>query len=49
MVLRWVAAALSATEKGFRRIMGYEQMWMLESALKNEDQASAVDAQRKVG
>jgi transposase-like protein len=49
MVLRWVAAALLATEKAFKRIMGYEQMWMLESALKKEDQASAVDAQRKVG
>jgi len=49
MVLRWVASALRVTEKGFRRIMGHEQMWMLEAALKNEDGLSAVDAQRKVG
>jgi transposase-like protein len=49
MVLRWVASALLATEKGFKRIMGYEQPWRLEAMLKNEDQASAVDARRKVG
>ena len=41
MVLRWAAAALLMTEKNFRRIMGYKDLWMLESALgrkKAEDQ-----------
>jgi hypothetical protein len=33
MVLRWAAAALLMTEKNFRRIMGYKDLWMLESAL----------------
>ena len=33
MVLRWAAAALLMTEQNFRRIMGYRDMWMLESAL----------------
>ncbi len=41
MVLRWAASALLMTEKNFRRIMGYRDLWMLESALgrkKGEDQ-----------
>jgi putative transposase len=33
MVLRWSAAALLATEKNFRRIMGYQDLWMLKAAL----------------
>ena len=33
MVLRWAAAALLITEKNFRRIMGYRDLWMLEAAL----------------
>lgn len=33
MVLRWAAAALLMTEKNFRRIMGYRDLWMLEAAL----------------
>ena len=33
MVLRWAAAALLMTEQNFLRIMGYRDVWMLESAL----------------
>ncbi|HEY6273349.1 MAG TPA: IS256 family transposase, partial [Terriglobales bacterium] len=33
MVLRWAAAALLMTEKNFRRIMGYQDLWMLKAAL----------------
>jgi hypothetical protein len=33
MVLRWAAAALLMTEKNFRRIMGYRDLWMLKAAL----------------
>ena len=33
MVLRWAAAALLMTEKNFRRIMGYKDLWMLKAAL----------------
>ncbi len=33
MVLRWAAAALLMTEKNFRKIMGYRDLWMLEAAL----------------
>ena len=36
MVLRWCATALLETEKKFRRIMGYQQLWILEAALEEE-------------
>jgi len=47
MVLCWTASALLATEKKFRRIMGYQQMWMLESAL-NRLVAEQTDVDDKV-
>lgn len=34
MALRWTAAAFDAASKGFRRIMGYEHLWMLKAALE---------------
>jgi transposase-like protein len=40
MILRWAAAAYLETEKNFRRIMGYESLWVLESALSEEQHAS---------
>jgi putative transposase len=33
MALRWTAAAFDAASKGFRRIMGFEHLWMLKAAL----------------
>ncbi len=30
MVRRWAAAAFLDTEKNFRKIMGYKDLWMLE-------------------
>lgn len=36
MVLRWVAAAFLATEKNFRRIQGFRDLWMLKAKLENE-------------
>ena len=36
MVLRWAAAALLETEKSFRRIMGYQELWMLRAVLDEE-------------
>lgn len=35
MAQRWVAAAMVETEKHFRRVHGYKQLWMLEANLKN--------------
>ena len=34
MVLRWFAAGYLETEKHFRRIMGYEQLWVLKAKLQ---------------
>ncbi len=36
MVLRWAASAFAATEKNFRRILGYRDLWMLKAALENQ-------------
>ena len=48
MVLRWCASALLATEKNFRRIMGYKQLWILEANLKVRDDSQAVASKGKV-
>jgi transposase-like protein len=49
MVLRWVASALIETEKSFRRIMGYEQLWMLTTHLDHRSESQAVARERKAG
>jgi hypothetical protein len=46
MALRWAATALVETEKRFRRIMGYKQLWILKSYL---DDAEPVASARKAG
>ena len=33
MVQRWAAASFLATEKNFRRIMGWKDLWQLETIL----------------
>ena len=33
MALRWAAAAFVETEKHYRRIMGYERLWVLKAFL----------------
>ena len=33
MVLRWAGSAFLATEKSFRRMMGYRDLWILAAAL----------------
>lgn len=47
MALRWAAAALMATAKQFRRIMGYQHLWMLEAALNESEEGIA--KKRQVG
>jgi putative transposase len=42
MVLRWTASALVALEKRMRRIMGHQQLWMLEAKLHSWDEDQAV-------
>ena len=49
MVLRWAATAFLATEKSFRRIMGYQQLWMLEAHLNDPPETEKIAQRRKVG
>jgi len=38
MVLRWTASALISLETRMRRIMGHQQLWMLEAKLQQQEQ-----------
>jgi putative transposase len=53
MALRWVASAFLASEKSFRRLMGCQQLWMLQAYLdesKADDTGErTLDQQPKVG
>jgi hypothetical protein len=40
MVLRWAAAAFLITEKNFRKIQGYRDLWMLKAVLEENSLAS---------
>jgi len=51
MALRWAAAAALETEKNFRKIIGFRDLWMLNAALDDdqtldEKAVSAVDEER---
>lgn len=48
MVVRWVAASLLDMEKRFRRVMGYQQLWMLEAKLKDLAEEASVDTRSQV-
>ena len=48
MALRWTASALLSIEKRLRRMMGYQQLWMLEAALKDLDEKERVAVKEKV-
>jgi transposase-like protein len=45
MALRWAAASFVETEKNYRRIMGYRDLWMLRAHLDDQEVAK----QRKAG
>jgi transposase-like protein len=45
MVLRWTAAAFLETEKSFRRIQGYRDLWMLKAKLQDD---VSLDTKEKV-
>jgi len=48
MVLRWAASAFLASEKSFRRVMGWHQLWMLQANL-DEPKEENLNQQQKVG
>lgn len=49
MALRWASAAFEATAKGFRRIMGHQQIWMLKAHLDEPKEQSGIAEKKKVG
>jgi transposase-like protein len=49
MALRWAAAGFVETEKNYRRIMGYQQLWMLKAALDETREDEDLASQRKAG
>jgi putative transposase len=49
MALRWAAAGFVETEKNYRRIMGYQQLWMLKAALDESREDEAFASERKCG
>jgi putative transposase len=48
MVVRWVAASLMDMEQRFKRIMGYQHLWMLNAKLKGLTENDVVDAKSEV-
>jgi len=46
MALRWAATAFVETEKSYRRIIGYDQLWVLKAHLDEQDPAAEM---RKAG
>jgi putative transposase len=49
MALRWAAAGFVETEKNYRRIMGYQQLWILKAALDESLEDEDLANQRKAG
>ena len=48
MALRWAAASLVATEKNFRKLLGYKLLWMLQAYLDEPSDGQLAD-KRNVG
>ncbi len=46
MVQGWVASSFLATEKGFRRIMGYKDLWALKAILDEKVEKDVAPKQR---
>ena len=46
MVERWVAASFLATEKSFRRLMGWRDLWQLETILGRKGMDNSVSKQK---
>ena len=49
MALRWAAVAFDAVSKGFRRIMGYDHLWILKNALDEPSKDKTLVDQAKAG
>ncbi len=49
MALRWTASSFEAASKGFRRIMGYKDLWMLKAILDERDRDKQLARQAVAG
>ena len=49
MVVRWAAAALLETEKHYKKIMGYRDLWQLKAHLDELDVQHSLASERKAG
>jgi hypothetical protein len=47
MILRWAASAFLSTEKKFRRIIGYKDLWTLEAIL-GRSTVTPIDKSKKL-
>ena len=48
MVVRWAATSLLDMEQRFKRIMGYQQLWILEAKLRELAEEEGIDGKSKV-
>jgi transposase-like protein len=48
MALRWTASALLSIEKRTRRIMGYQQLWILQAYLNELEEQDSIATKNKV-
>ena len=48
MVLRWAASAFPITEKNFRKIQGYRDLWMLKPVLHPTLEENQVNSMEQV-
>lgn len=49
MALRWTGASFAASETNFRRIMGYEHLWMLKAVLDEQLRDAQLVREMKAG
>jgi len=47
--LRWAAVAFVETEKNYRRVMGYQNLWMLKAHLDEDPEEKTMAEDKKVG
>ena len=49
MAVRWLAVSFDASSKGFRRVMGYQSLWILKTNLNTNSDQEAIESEVKVG
>ena len=49
MAVRWLAVSLDASSRAFRRVMGYQSLWMLKANLNANSDQTAIEPEVRVG